>query len=286
MRKNLRPYWRRNGWKPPTCSSCCQGLRISQAALCAFDKELMADLTRAGASNTPGSARSPTVSARRGKFVADANGNRSSSAREPFQGCIGTSDVFYPMSPQFLLFGRRWPSRSRAVMNYAASARGSSLCAHDLGTYPKANGQVYGDGERGVITDAGRGERQPAAPLRRHRADGSHANFAGLYWKHSNSGPVSQSQGFDPENQLCTDDFAGHLRTTSTSARKPSAALARLPSSATCAAIRPSPTSISSWARVRQRWVKELMTAIISASPSQAGTWKPEIQPDVDRILG
>ena len=81
------------------------------------------------------------------------------------------------------------------------------------GTYPQANGQVYGDGERGVNNQMPVEESGNLlcllAPSRRWTAT---RISPGLYWKQLEQwADYLKAKGFDPENQLCTDDFAGHL---------------------------------------------------------------------------
>ena len=218
MRSKLRPYWRRNGWEAADLLKAAAKDYESLKKRCAeFDEELMADCRRAGGENY---AKLCALAYRQcfaaGKFVADANGKPISFCKENHSnGCIGTSDVFYPMAPQFLLFG---PTLAKSFivpfMNYAASDRWKfPFAPHDLGTYPKANGQVYGDGERGVNNQMPVEESGNLLLLFGAVAQmEGNADFAGLYWKQLEQwANYLKEKGFDPENQLCTDDFAGHL---------------------------------------------------------------------------
>ena len=218
MKHNLRPYWRRNGWEASDLLKASAKDYESLSRRCEkFDRELMADLTRAGGAKY---ALMAALAYRQcfaaGKFVADENGQPLQFCKENHSnGCISTSDVFYPMSPQFLLFS---PSLAKSFivpfMNYAGSDRWKfPFAPHDLGTYPKANGQVYGDGERGVNNQMPVEESGNLLCIFGAVAqmDGN-ANFAGLYWKQLEQwAGYLKEKGFDPENQLCTDDFAGHL---------------------------------------------------------------------------
>jgi hypothetical protein len=218
MKKNLRPYWRRNGDDAAALLRKSAADYESIKKRCeAFDAELMADLRRAGGEKY---ARLGALAYRQcfaaGKFVVDANGQPLQFCKENHSnGCIGTSDVFYPMSPQFLLFG---PTLAKSFlvpfMNYAASQRWKfPFAPHDLGTYPKANGQVYGGGERTQENQMPVEESGNLLILMGAiaRMEGN-AGFARLYWNRLEQwADYLKAKGFDPENQLCTDDFAGHL---------------------------------------------------------------------------
>jgi hypothetical protein len=295
MRKNLRPYWRRNGWEAADLlKAAAHDYPSLQKRCAAFDGELMADLRSVGGENY---ARLGALAYRQcfaaGKFVADENGKPLQFCKENHSnGCISTSDVFYPMSPQFLLFG---PTLAKSFivpfMNYAASDRWKfPFAPHDLGTYPKANGQVYGDGERGVNNQMPVEESGNLLCIFAAVAEmEGNANFAGLYWKTLEQwANYLKEKGFDPEKQLCTDDFAGHLAHNVNLSAK---AICGLGSFAKLCEMRGDQAQADEYFKLArefaQRWVKEADDGDhFRLAFDKPGTWSQKYNLVWDRVLG
>jgi hypothetical protein len=218
MFRNLRPYWRRNGANAAALLGAAEREYSEIQKRCsAFDTELMSDLNRAGGekyAQLAALAYRQALAAQ--KVVADSNGQPLSFSKENYSnGCIATVDVIYPAAPQMIALS---PSLLKAslqpIMLYAASKYWKfPFAPHDLGTYPKANGQVYGGGENNEgsqmpVEESGNLLLLLAALA---KTEGN-TKFSDPFWPQITQWADYLAQkGFDPESQLSTDDFAGHL---------------------------------------------------------------------------
>jgi hypothetical protein len=218
LERRVRPYWRRDG--ATAADLLAEGERdfLSLANRAeAFDRELMADMRKVGGEAF---ARMAALSYRQSiaahKLAIDADGELLFFSKENFSnGCIDTVDVFYPSSPLFALMNPKLLEASVApVLQYASLPRWKfPFAPHDLGRYPHANGQVYGGREKTEENQMPVEESSNMLILVAaiEKAEGNTA-LAERYWPVLTKwAAYLKEKGLDPENQLSTDDFAGHL---------------------------------------------------------------------------
>ncbi len=212
FKENLRPYWNRTGK-----SNIMAQIELADTQFDAlvkrcyeFDYNLMKEAAKAGGQKYAelcALAYRQAISAH--KLVQAPNGDLLFLSKENnSNGSIGTVDITYPSSPMFLYYN---PELAKGLMNhiyyYSESGKWKKpFPAHDVGTYPLANGQTYGGdmpveeaGNMIVLTGV-------------VSAIEGNAKYAEKHWDVLTVWTdYLVEKGLDPENQLCTDDFAGHF---------------------------------------------------------------------------
>ncbi|MDR1818525.1 MAG: DUF4965 domain-containing protein, partial [Puniceicoccales bacterium] len=210
--KNLRPWWNRDG-KLGDADLVALAFRDAAplaARAAALDTRIAGDALAAGGRRYADlciAAYRQVIAAH--KLVAAPDGRPLFFSKEnASNGSIGTIDVTYPSFPIFALYNT---TLARALCDfmfeYVESGRWTKPFApHDIGKYPLANGQRY-NGDMPVEESANM--LVCASLIARREATGDYlrAHLPTLKkWA-----DYLVENGFDPANQLCTDDFAGRF---------------------------------------------------------------------------
>lgn len=149
------------------------------------------------------------------KLFTDAKGNLMYMSRENNSGgFINTLDVTYPSQPLYWTYS---PALAKAmitpVFEYSALGKWNyDFPNHDLGHYPQANGNHYGnpaDGSGSTMPVEQSGNMLTLAALIA-KLDGD-IEYLRKYLPYMTKwANYLVENGKDPANQLCTDDFMGH----------------------------------------------------------------------------
>ncbi len=171
------------------------------------------------------------------KLIADENGEMVFLSKEnDSNGCIGTVDVSYPSIPLMLIYNPEFVrALCRPILRFANMPVWKfDFAPHDVGRYPNATGQVYAAKRKGVYN----GLTHPPYFLYPANADvydfryqmpveecGNMLIMLASAWYADGCACLAKKYmptlekwvrylieyGEDPGEQLCTDDFAGHL---------------------------------------------------------------------------
>ena len=218
LRMKLRPYWRKDGAEILSTLALANAQYEELVKRCAdFDKELYTDAAKVGGDKY---AQLLSMTYRQvigaHKLVALPDGRPLFLSKENGSGgFIGTVDVLYPTTPALALMNvELLKGTVTPIFEYVKTGRWKfPFAPHDIGFYPQATGQLYGGGEKTEVNQMPveeSGNMIITTALICH-IEGS-AEYAARYWDTlSQWAEFLKEKGFDPENQLCTDDFAGHL---------------------------------------------------------------------------
>ena len=221
LRHECPGWWARDG-KPfaAMLGEAVADFDRMDAKTAAFDARLRADAGRIGGADYAVLAQLAwRQSYAACKLVKGPDGEPLYFSKENGSGgFIGTVDVFYPQLPHLLLTSLPLVKATlKPILDYAATPEWKhDFAPHDLGLYPLANFQMY----------SWKGVDAPGTPammpveecgnmlicLGALATAEKNADFASRWWPEVKKwAAYLERTGMDPENQLCTDDFAGHL---------------------------------------------------------------------------
>jgi hypothetical protein len=207
----LPSWWRRKGMTIAQLLSTSAHEHDKVVRRCrAFDRALRRDTEAAGGARYADLcelAYRQAVAAH--KLVASPEGKPLFFSKENHSnGSIGTVDVTYPSTPLFFIYNPELvKGMMEPIFHYSESGRWKKpIAAHDVGTYPIANGQTYGQ-DMPVEECGNMLILAYALAVIEGNADYAKAHWGCL----TDWAAFLEEKGYDPDDQLCTDDFAGHL---------------------------------------------------------------------------
>lgn len=286
---NLVPYWKRSGDTAEKMLAKAERDYPKAVRECeAFDAKLMADLTKVGGSEY---AQICALAYRQAfaacGIAADAKGQPLMFTKEnTSNGDIATVDVIFPMDPMLIALS---PALAKATLvpdlDYAASDHWKFPNApHDLGTYPIANGTDDG-GEGMPVEESGNMIILCDAIC---QTEGSAAWVSKWWPKLAQWEQYLEKYGNDPEDQLCTDDFMGHLAHNSNLAIK---AIIGIAAYGDMARMRGDITTAERVQRLAREYATHWMEAANDGDHTRLAfdkpnTWSQKYNLVWDRILG
>ena len=214
--KKLKSYWNKDGKTIlEAIAEAADEYKAVEKRCKEFSKKLYDDAFEAGGEKYAemlSLAYRQVIAAH--KLVLDENGEILYISKEcNSNGCAATVDVSYPSIPMFLLYN---PELGKGMMRpiYKFAMRDAwkfDFAPHDVGQYPLLNGQVYGGNELKWQMPVEECGNMLVMEANVALAEGN-ADFAAEHIEILKDwcGYLIK-YGTDPENQLCTDDFAGHL---------------------------------------------------------------------------
>ena len=215
--EHLKSWWNKDGKTIETAIAEAYGDFAEVSDKCkAFSDKLFLDAVRAGGEKYAEMlllAYRQVLAAH--KLVLDSDGEILYVSKECFSnGCAVTVDVSYPSIPIFLLYDPELvKGMMRPIFRYAQSdAWPFDFAPHDVGQYPLLNGQVYSNGTdpqwQMPVEECGNMLMMMTTTCVAEKD----ASFAEKYLPTLRQwAKYLLDNGTDPANQLCTDDFAGHL---------------------------------------------------------------------------
>ena len=265
----LKAWWRRDGRGfVAMLGEAMADFGRCRAKAEELDRSLMVDFVRVGGRKYADIA---SLAYRQSfaacKLVAGPDGQPFYFSKENGSGgLIGTVDVFYPQFPHLMLTSVTLAKASlEPIMVYATSGKWPyDYAPHDVGCYPLANGQLYRTGKdkdgktwpdsyRMPVEECGNMLICLAAVAEME----GNADFAAQWWPTvAKWARYLKNVGYDPGDQLCTDDFAGHLAHSVNLSAKSTVALAAY---AKMANMLDPGEAAAKWAEVAKEWASKWM---------------------------